>query len=135
MKNKVKQHQFINTNNTFNNNLYSKFSIYIFECALHYKQLKFSSKQCFASQKGTISITAYHWLTILHATTVLIFFSLIPGLSVLTAESRNVSPNTTDPRVYPGCSMLGMSYKYRQTLKKRNLSYSSSSFLHLGKMK
>lgn len=94
-----------------NHNLFGKFSIYIFECALRYKELKFSSKQCFASQKEVTSITAHHWLTILHATTVLIFFSLIPGTSVLTAESRNVSPNTTDPRVHPGCSMLGMSYK------------------------
>jgi hypothetical protein len=51
---------------------------------------------------------------------------LLPLTRDFTAEFRNVSPNATEPRVFPGCSMLGMSYKYRHvygnnvTLTNRN---------------
>ena len=35
----------------------------------------------------------------------------------MIVESRKVSPKTTDPKVHPGCSMLGISNKYKQTYK------------------
>lgn len=45
-----------------------------------------------------------------------------PGTNFMIVESRKVSPKTTDPKVHPGCSMLGISYKYKQTYKNQGVT-------------
>ena len=41
----------------------------------------------------------------------------------MIVESRKVSPKTTDPKVYPGCSILGISNKYKQTYRNQRTCY------------
>ena len=41
----------------------------------------------------------------------------------MIVESRKVSPKTTDPKVHPECSMLGISNKYKQTYKNQRCYY------------